>query len=53
MNDFLGISPEEIEKNGQPAELAVKAPNVLEEYFSNHDYIKLDGEPRLLIHDPA
>ena len=53
MNEFLGVSLEEIEKNGQPAELAVKAPNVLEEYFSNHDYIKLDGEPRLLIHDPA
>jgi len=53
MGEFLGLPLEEIEKNDPPAELAVKAPNVIEEYLSNHDYIKLDGEPRLIIHEPA
>ena len=52
MKDFLGISIEEIEENGQPIEMAIKAQNVLKEYLSNHDYIKSDGERRLLIHDP-
>ena len=51
IKDFLGISIEEIEQNGQPAEMATKAQNVLKEFLSSHDYIKLDGEQRLLIHD--
>ena len=52
MKDFLGISVEEVEKNGQPTEIAAKSQNVLKEYLASRDYIKLDGEPRLLIHDP-
>ena len=53
MKDFMGISIEEIEKNGQPVEVAAKSQNVLQEYFSSRDYIKLDGEQRFLIHDPV
>lgn len=49
----MGISIEEIEKNGQPVEVAAKSQNVLQEYFSSRDYIKLDGEQRFLIHDPV
>ena len=50
---FLGISVEEIEKNGEPTELASSAQNVMIEYFDAHDFIKPDGEHRLLIHDPS
>lgn len=50
IKDFLDLSHEEIAKNGRPIEVATKAPNILEEYFKDHDYIKLDGEPRLIIH---
>ncbi|MBQ9036730.1 MAG: hypothetical protein IJ115_04695 [Erysipelotrichaceae bacterium] len=39
-----------LKMNGRPIEVATKAPNILEEYFKDHDYIKLDGEPRLIIH---
>lgn len=49
MEEFMGISAEEIEKNGHPKELASKAQNVLREYLSSHDFIKLDGEQRLLL----
>lgn len=50
IKDFLDLPQEEIEKNGRPIEVATKAPNILEEYFKDHDFIKLDGEPRLIIH---
>ena len=49
---FLGISVEEVEKNGEPTELASSAQNVMIEYFDTHDFIKLDSAPRYLIHDP-
>ena len=52
IDHFLGISSEEAGKNGEPEELASSAQNVLKEYFDGHEYIKLDGEKRLLIHDP-
>ncbi len=29
---------------------AMSAANVLEEYLKRHEFIKLDGEPRLVIH---
>ena len=51
MQKHLGISVEEVEKNAPPAELATEAANVLEEYFLNHDYVKLDGKQRLHIHE--
>ena len=50
IGEFLDLPPEEIEKNGRPIEVATKAPNILEEYFKDHEYLKLDGEPRLIIH---
>lgn len=52
IEDFFGISLEEAEKNGESTELASSSQNVLMEYFEANDYIKLDGEKRLLIHDP-
>ena len=51
MGKFLDLSIEEVEKNGKPEEAATQAPNVLEEYFSRHEILKLDGEPRLIIHE--
>lgn len=50
IGDFLDLPSEEIEKNGRPIEVATKAPNLLEEYFKDHESIKLDGEQRLIIH---
>ena len=51
IKDCLDLTPEEIEKNGRPIEVATKAPNLLEEYFKDHKRIKYDGEPRLIIHE--
>ena len=50
---YFGISVEEVEKNGEPTELASSTQNVMIEYFDAHDFIKLDGEQRLLIYDPS
>ncbi len=50
METALGIPVEEVEKNGQPVQLAVEASNVLTEYMSSHEFIKLDAEPRFLLH---
>ncbi len=50
IGDFLDLPGEEIEKNGRPIEVATKAPNLLEEYFKDHESIKLDDEQRLIIH---
>jgi hypothetical protein len=47
--DFLDLPLEEIEKNGRPIEVATKAPNILEEYFKDHESLKYDGEARLII----
>ena len=49
---FLGIPAEEIEKNGKVRELSSNAQNVVQVYFEEHDFIKLETEKRLLIHDP-
>ena len=49
IGDFLDLPLEEIEKNGRPIEVVTKAPNVIEEYFKDHDSLKLDGEARLII----
>ena len=51
MGEFLNISLDEVKKNGQPLEVATKCPNVLEEYFTKNELVKLDGEPRLIIHE--
>ena len=51
IGEFLDLPQEEIEKNGRPIEVAAKAPNILEEYFKDHEVLKLDGEARLIIHE--
>ena len=50
MAAFLNITHEEAEKNGKMMEVASYGPNVLEEYFAGHELIKLDNEPRFIIH---
>ncbi|MBQ6439080.1 MAG: bifunctional metallophosphatase/5'-nucleotidase [Mogibacterium sp.] len=50
MKESLNIPLDEIEKNGPPVQLAMSAANVLEEYMMSQEFIKLDGEPRLIIH---
>ncbi len=52
IEETLGITADEVEKNGPPKRQALLASNVLEEYFANNPFIKLDGERRLLIHEP-
>ena len=48
---YLDLKPEEIERNGKPLQAASSSQNVLEEYFSSHPLIELDGSPRLIIHE--
>ena len=50
MKDALDVSPEEVEKNGAAVKLAGEAANVIEEYLMNHEFTKMDTEPRLIIH---
>lgn len=50
IEEFFGISAGEAEENGKPTELASSMLNVLTEYFDGQDFIKPDGEQRLLIH---
>ena len=50
IKEVLDLPLEDIRKNGRPIEVATKAPNILEEYFRDHENLKLDGEPRLVIH---
>ena len=49
IKDFLGVPMEDIEKNGKPRVIAVKSPNVLEEYFRAHAVVIWDEEKRLNI----
>ena len=50
IEDFFGISAEEAEENGKAAELASSMQNILIEYFDDHEYIKFEGDQRLVIH---
>lgn len=43
------LTHDEIEKNGKATVIATNAPDVLEEYFNDHEKLKLDGEQRLII----
>ena len=49
LENYFGITPEEVSENGEPKELASSMQNVLIDYFDSHDYIKLEEEKRLLI----
>lgn len=51
IENFLNLSQQEIEKNGRPIEVASNAPNIPEEYFKDHECLKPDGKPRLIIRD--
>ena len=50
IEEYFGITLEEVMANGKPEELASSMQNVLIDYFDNNDYIKLQDEKRLLIH---
>jgi 5'-nucleotidase len=49
IEDYFGITLEEVRENGEPEELASSMQNVLIAYFDTHDFIKLDEEKRLFI----
>ena len=49
IEEFLGLSAEESEKNGKAEELASDTLNVIKEYFEEHDFIKLEEGQRLFI----
>ena len=51
MEEALSIPLDDIEKNGQPYQMATDAANVLEEYLTSHDFNRIDQEPRLVIHE--
>ena len=50
MQKNLDLPLEEVEKNKKGTQVAIEAPNVLEEYFISHPLIELDSERRLVIH---
>jgi hypothetical protein len=51
IGEFLNIQPEEIKENGRTLEISTSVANVLEEYFSSHDHLEIDGEKRLIIRE--
>jgi len=50
MEDCLGLTVEEVERNGKPTVAASNASTVLEEYFAAHPLVELGETPRLVIH---
>ena len=51
IGQFLGIQPDEITKNGSPLEVATNSVNVLQEFFSRHEHLEIDGVQRLVIRE--
>lgn len=49
LNEFMGVKPEEVAKNKEPKVIATKCTDVVEEYFSRQEYIKVSDEKRLVI----
>ena len=49
LNEFMGVNPEEVAKNKEPKVIATKCTDVVEEYFSHREYIKVSDENRLVI----
>lgn len=49
LNEFMGVKPEEVAKNKEPKVIATKCTDVVEEYFSHQEYIKVSDEKRLVI----
>ncbi len=50
IEEYFGITLEEVRENGEPEELTSSMQNVLIDYFDKNDYIKLQDNKRLLIH---
>ena len=50
IEEYFGITQEEVLENGEPEEMTSSMQNVLIDYFDNHEFIKLEEEKRLLIH---
>ncbi|MBR3935274.1 MAG: bifunctional metallophosphatase/5'-nucleotidase, partial [Oscillospiraceae bacterium] len=49
LNEFMGVKPEEVAKNKEPKVIATKCTDVVEEYFSRQEYIKVSDEKSLVI----
>ena len=49
LSEFMGVKPEEVAKNKEPKVIATKCTDVVEEYFSRQEYIKVSDEKRLVI----
>ena len=50
IEEYFGITLEEVRENREPEELTSSMQNVLIDYFDKNDYIKLQDNKRLLIH---
>ena len=53
LKEFLGVSEEEVFKNKAPKIVATKSADVLEEYFSHKELVKVPQENRLVIKQAA
>ena len=53
LKEFLGVSEEEVSKNKAPKIVATKSADVLEEYFSHKELVKVPQENRLVIKQAA
>ena len=49
IKEFLNVTEEEISKIRRPKVIATKSTDVLEEYFSSHELIRVSGEQRMVI----
>ena len=53
LKEFFGVSEEEVSKNKAPKIVATKSADVLEEYFSHKELVKVPEERRLVIKQAA
>ena len=51
IGQFLDIQPDEITKNGSPLEVATNSVHVLQEYFTRHEHLEIDGVRRLVVRE--
>lgn len=50
LEEFMGVTPEEVSAYRRPKVVATKSTDVLEEYFSTRELIRVSGEQRQVIH---
>ena len=50
LEEFMGVTPEEVSTYRRPKVVATKSSDVLEEYFSTRELIRVSGEQRQVIH---